>query len=71
MSKNSIRPDRVQPHEISELNLMFSCENCTYFKGYNNSCVLGLNTTPHLKSEQLKKFEISGQMLFCRFIEIE
>lgn len=69
MIKSSIRPDRVQPVDLLKRKLTYSCEDCTYFNLEKQNCVLGLNVTPHLKKNQLKKMELSGQMLFCRFIE--
>ena len=71
MPKSNIRPDRVQPTDLSELKLIYSCEDCTYFKAKTQKCVLGLNTEPHLKMTQIRKYNLSGQMLFCRFIEID
>lgn len=70
MPKKTIRPDRVQANDIKNLNIIYACEDCIYFKAKGPSCVLGLSTEPHLRLNQLKKFNLSGQMLFCRFLEI-
>lgn len=69
--KSSIRPDRVKPQDILERHLVFSCEDCTYFKNLDKKCVLGMNTAPHLKEAQILKMQLSGQMLLCRFLEID
>lgn len=67
----TIRPDRVQAQDIKDLKLVFACEDCSYFNSKTESCVLGLSVRAHLRMAQLRKFELSGQMLFCRFIEID
>lgn len=71
MIRSSIRPDRVQTSDIEEFNLVYSCEDCAHFDTIQIQCTLGLNCLNHLKSTQDQKYKISGEMLFCRFIEIE
>jgi hypothetical protein len=71
MSKQTIRPDRVQVTDIVNLKQVYACEDCTYFNSLTKKCILRLNTEFHLKEAQLKKMSISGQMLFCRFLEID
>lgn len=71
MTKTSIRPDRVTSEDLSNLGLVYSCEDCAHFDVKQIKCTLGLNCIPHLKANQEKKYSLSGEMLFCRFIEIE
>ena len=69
--RRSIKKDRVNPSDFLHIDNIYCCEQCSYFDHYNESCILGFSTEPHLKKEQLRTFEFTGQMAFCRFLEID
>ena len=69
--RRSIKKDRVNPSDFLNINTIYCCEQCSYFIPSGKSCVLGFSTIPHLKKEQLKTFELTGHMAFCRFLEID
>ena len=69
--RRSIKLDRVQAKDLRELNLIYSCEQCSYFDPEHTRCVLGFPCEPHLHENQLKTFAIQGHMAFCRFLEID
>ncbi len=63
--------DKVNPRDFNSVNLMYSCEQCSFFNGENKSCNMGHNTKYHLKENQLKSYELSGRMCICRNHEID
>lgn len=69
--RRSIKKDRVNPSDFLNLEIIYCCEQCSYFNNINESCVLGFSTVHHLKEEQLKTFKVTGYMAFCRFLEID
>ncbi len=66
-----IRPDRVSSKDLNEYNLAYACEDCVHYESKTKECLIGLKSQIHLKSNQLKQARLSGEMLFCRFIDIE
>lgn len=69
--KKSIKLDKVSASDFNKYNLVFCCEQCTHFGGVDKSCSIGYKTEPHLRDQQIKRFEILGAMAFCRFCEID
>ena len=69
--RKSIKKDRVHPFDFLNRGMVYCCEQCSYFDHSNESCVFGFLTKPHLRREQLKTFELTGHMAFCRFLEID
>ncbi len=69
--RKSIKKDRVHPSDFLNMDTIYCCEQCSYFAPSEESCVLGFLTKPHLRKEQLKTFELTGHMAFCRFLEID
>lgn len=66
-----IRPDRVNFKDLKEFQLVYACEDCVHFKAESKTCLIGLKSEPHLKLNQIKQARLSGEMLFCRFIETD
>lgn len=67
----SMKKDSIHPKDYLNYNLPFSCEECSHFASINESCTLGLPTSPHLKRNQIQSYELSGKMALCRFQEID
>jgi hypothetical protein len=63
--------DRVNPTDFRELRFTFCCEQCSHYSRSNNECTLGYISTPHLRENQLKNYDLMGHMAFCRFLEID
>lgn len=69
--RRGIKLDRVNPTDFQNLNLIYCCEQCTYFDPQDVQCVLGFPCENHTKDQQLQTFSTSGHMAFCRFLEID
>ena len=69
--RRSIKLDRVQAADFLNYNMIYCCEQCSYFDPESTSCLLGFRPTHHSQEQQLKTFETLGHMAFCRFLEID
>lgn len=67
----SIKRDVVNPKDYLNYHSPVSCEDCSHFDPEKVWCSLGYNPEPHLKKTQQKSYELSGNMAFCRFLEID
>jgi ribosomal protein L32 len=67
----SIKRDRIQASDLLKYNPLFSCDNCSHFSHENELCTLGYNAEHHRLAEQMKTFNMSGTMAYCRFHEID
>ena len=67
----SIKRDRIQATDLLKYNPLFSCDNCTHFSLTTEQCTLGYNAENHRLTEQMKTFNMSGTMAYCRFHEID
>ena len=63
--------DGIHPRDFRELNLIYCCEQCSYFECEGQTCNLGYKTSPHRREAQLSSYGLSGKMAFCRFLEID
>ncbi len=70
-SRRSVIADRVHPRDFHKDNMMYCCEQCSHFKPSDETCTLGFPAYLHLRRHQLKKYETTGHMTFCRFLEID
>ncbi len=68
--RKSIFLDRINPRDFQKFNFMFCCEQCSHFDGEKIICTMGYRAQ-HQKADQLKKYELTGKMAFCRFMEID
>ena len=67
----SIIKDKVKASDYNNLNLIYHCEQCSYFEPDSGKCNLGFANTHHLKVTQDRYFNLGGRMAFCRFLEID
>lgn len=67
----SIKKERVNPADYMQYDTRFSCEDCSHFDGEKILCTLGYNPQHHLKAVQTAQYVLSGNMAFCRFLEID
>lgn len=69
--RKSIKLDKIDASDFNKYNIIYCCEQCTHFKALDESCTIGYKTEPHLKEEQLKRYNLVGAVAFCRFTEID
>ena len=69
--KKSIILDAFQAGDLRSLNIMYACEQCTYFEEPNRTCNLGFKSEPHQKAAQDRLYNLTGKMALCRFMEID
>ncbi len=67
----SMRKDTVKASDYLKYDMRSSCEDCSHFNSEKVVCTIGYNPTLHLKAEQTHQYFLSGNMAFCRFIEID
>jgi hypothetical protein len=67
----SIKKERVHPADYLRYDTRFSCEDCSHFDGEKILCTIGYNPQHHLKAVQTEQYLLSGNMAFCRFLEID
>lgn len=68
--KRAIKLDRVDPRDWAKMNCRFFCEDCSHFSSTNQTCTIGY-VPQHTRTQQMKIFELTGKMAFCRFLEID
>lgn len=74
----TIKKDQVHPADWLKYGLSWSCEDCVHFapatvKDVSKSipnCSIGYSCTHHLRENQIKSYELSGKIAFCRFHEV-
>jgi len=69
--KASIRRDPIPAWAYLYLNQPSSCEECTHFQFFTQSCTLGNDTRWHLQAFQMAEYQRSGHIAICRFMEID
>lgn len=66
----SIKLDRVNPFDLRVRGQIFACEQCSHYSQSGGVCTMGFE--PQFKFEkQMKLYELTGFMAFCRFQEID
>lgn len=70
-SKRSLILDPIHPTDYLNLNITYACEQCSHFDEDNQTCSIGYDASLHLKKRQDERFEQSGRVAFCRFLEID
>jgi len=69
--RRTIKLDRVQASDLLNYDMIYACEQCSFFDAENTHCVMGFLPQPHLKEQQMQTFNTTGHMAFCRFLEID
>ncbi|MCB0357440.1 MAG: hypothetical protein KDD40_10550 [Bdellovibrionales bacterium] len=70
-SSRSLIKDPVKARDFNKLNIIFCCEQCSYFQPQNGLCNLGFPNHVHREEAQLKCYSMSGKFAFCRYLEID
>ncbi len=68
--RQSIKLDRVNPQDFQQYNMVFACEHCSHFDSPTRHCTMGYNPQ-HTFDLQMQRYNLSGFMAFCRFLEID
>ncbi|MDC0980406.1 hypothetical protein OAQ84_01585 [Bdellovibrionales bacterium] len=69
--RKSIKLDRVNPRDFRELNLIYCCEQCSFYEPGVKVCSMGFYCKKHERKAQLESYWRTGKMAFCRFLEID
>lgn len=67
---SSIKKDAIHPSDWLKYPMAWSCEDCVHFAPQKTECTLGFNPIHHLRETQIRSYELSGKIAFCRFQEI-
>ena len=67
----SIILDKIHPREFNSLNVIYCCEQCSYFNTVKKTCAMGFRSQIHMREAQLAEYSRSGRMAICRSLEID
>ena len=68
--RRSIKLDVVNPADFRDFNPRFFCDDCSHYASTPNLCTIGF-VPQHTREKQMKIYELTGKIAFCRFIEID
>jgi hypothetical protein len=66
----SIKLDRVQAADLRRYDVRFFCDQCSHYSPSGQVCTMGYQPQ-HTSELQLKLYDLTGMMAFCRFMEID
>ena len=69
--RKGIKLDRVSAQDYSQYDFIFACEQCSHFCSESETCTIGYQASQHRRELQMKRFNHTGHMALCRFIEID
>jgi hypothetical protein len=69
--RRSIILDKIHPREFNNLNVIYCCEQCSYFNTVKKVCAMGFKVEKHMRESQLAEYQRSGRMALCRSQEID
>lgn len=67
----SIILDAIKARDLREMNVIYCCEQCSYFDSRKKSCAMGFKVEKHLRENQWKTYNLTGKMAFCRSQEVD
>lgn len=67
----SIILDAVQAKDFLNLNIIYCCEQCSYFSEDTGTCAIGFKVEKHVRANQDKLYNLTGKFAFCRSQEID
>lgn len=68
--RRRIKLDRVRPSDLSTYEVRFFCDDCSHYDQSHRRCTMGY-VAQHTREEQMALYNLTGQMAFCRFLEID
>ena len=68
--RRSMRLDRVNPVDLRVRGQIFACEQCSHYSSTTTKCTMGFDAQFRFE-KQMKLYELTGHMAFCRFQEID
>jgi hypothetical protein len=69
--KRSLILDPIHPRDFRELEIIYTCEQCSHFDAANKACTIGYDASLHREEVQRRNYELTGKVAFCRFSEID
>lgn len=70
-SRRGMILDPIHPKDWRELEIIYTCEQCSHFDPIHSQCTIGYDAKQHLKETQDRRYELFGRVGFCRFTEID
>lgn len=68
---SGIIKDPVTETQYAQLNYNVTCEHCTHFDAYSETCTFGYRTGPHRLAQHQLDLKTIGKVAFCRTMEID
>lgn len=69
--RRSVVFDPIHPRDWRELEIIFTCEQCSHFAPATKTCTIGYPAEQHTREFQEKQYALTGRVAFCRFCEID
>lgn len=69
--RQSVKLDPIDARDFQKHKMIFCCEQCSHFSPSDSICTIGYESSPHLRANNLKSYELTGRMALCRFLEID
>jgi hypothetical protein len=69
--RRTIILDGFSARDFREMNLIYCCEQCSYFNLETKKCAMGFKVEKHMRENQLKLYNLTGKMAICRSQEID
>lgn len=70
LPRRSIRLDTVHPRDMVNVDVRFFCDDCSHYSFTAKHCTIGF-VAQHTRENQMKIYNLTGKIAFCRFIEID
>ena len=70
-SKRGLILDPVSPADFRRHNLVYACEQCSYYALDEKECMMGYESEKHDHKEQMRLYNLYGKMAFCRYMEVD
>lgn len=67
--RRGMKTDRVNWGDLQKYQPQVFCDDCIHFDAPQKHCTMGYAPL-HTRSEQMAQYELTGEMAFCRFCEI-
>lgn len=69
--KKSLKQESISPSIFNTKQLIYSCEDCSFFIKKQKACEMGLNSKIYQNQQQKALYNRTGKLNICLFLEID
>lgn len=70
-NKKTLKQESIQPNIFNTKKLIYSCEECSFFINYQQTCEIGLDSKLYQNQQQNSLYNRTGKLNICLFLEID